>query len=251
MARRRSDSTRGLVGAWCPSLGATGFRLLDRSGRNSHGTLTNMASTSWVASGGKGALNFDGVDDYVATPVNSQSFLFISAWVNFTSSGSIRQIYTADNAGSNRRWQFRWNGTGIQLIVFRSSDGSNSNAVFTSAVNSGTWRHVAGSWDGQTIVVFVDGISRASQSFSGVPIGVGTNSDARIGGDAIASNYFSGQIDDVRVYNRVLTASEVLQMYIRGRGFGLAPERNRRRGSTAGFKAYWHRRQSQLIGGGV
>lgn len=219
----------GLVGHWCPSATSpTGTQLLDLSGQNNNGTLTNMASTSWVASGGKGALDFDGVDDYVATPVNSQSFLFVSAWVNFTSSGSIRQIYTADDGTSNRRWQFRWNGTQIQLIVFRSSDATNNNAAFTIALNSGTWRHVAGSWDGQTIVVFVDGIARASQSFSGTPVGVGTNSNARIGADAIGSNYFAGQIDDVRVYNRALTPSEVAALYAGGRGYGVSNKPYRR-----------------------
>ena len=55
---------RGLFGAWCPSLGATGFRLLDRAGPNDS-TLTNMASTAWVTSGGKGALDFDNTDDRV------------------------------------------------------------------------------------------------------------------------------------------------------------------------------------------
>ena len=71
---------RGLVGAWCPSLGATGFRLLDRSGRNNHGTLTNMASTAWTTSGGKGALDFDNTDDRVdfsvLTAINSGEVSF-------------------------------------------------------------------------------------------------------------------------------------------------------------------------------
>jgi hypothetical protein len=58
---------QGLIRAWCPSLGASGLTLIDRSGQNAHGTLTNMAGQdNWQASGSGVALNFDGVNDYVA-----------------------------------------------------------------------------------------------------------------------------------------------------------------------------------------
>ena len=75
----------GLVGAWCPSFGPTASTLLDRSGRNNHGTLVNMdQSTDWVQSGGAGALDFDATDDRVSisvAPVVAAPFT-ISAWVN-------------------------------------------------------------------------------------------------------------------------------------------------------------------------
>ena len=57
----------GLVGAWCPSLGPSGYTLLDRSGRGNHGTLTNMdAGSDWLGMPGGWALDFDGTNDSVA-----------------------------------------------------------------------------------------------------------------------------------------------------------------------------------------
>ena len=68
---------RGLVGAWSPCLSPRGGTVLrDLSGRGNHGTLTNMdATTDWVTSGGKTALDFDGSNDYVSIDHNS-----IFAW---------------------------------------------------------------------------------------------------------------------------------------------------------------------------
>ena len=65
----------GLVGAWCPSLGPSGYTLLDRSGRGRHGTLTNMnAGSDWVGSPGGWAIDFDGTNDYI--PVSTGNWAF-------------------------------------------------------------------------------------------------------------------------------------------------------------------------------
>ena len=63
----------GLVGAWCPSLGPSGYTLLDRSGRGNHGTLTNMdAASDWVGTPGGWALDYDGTNDYVQLDANNK-----------------------------------------------------------------------------------------------------------------------------------------------------------------------------------
>jgi hypothetical protein len=60
-------------------------------------------------------------------------------------------------------------------------------------------------------------------------------------------------MDDLVVFNAALTANEVREIYRLGRGYGVYPEPDFDEGfgAAAGFKAYWARRQSQLIGGGV
>jgi hypothetical protein len=75
----------------------------------------------------------------------------------------------------------------------------------------------------------------------------------RIGVASAGNPLWNGQIDDVRIWNRALAPSEIRQLYIGGRGFGLLPERPRHRSkaAAAAFKAYRARRQSQLIGGGL
>ena len=72
--------------------------------------------------------------------------------------------------------------------------------------------------------------------------------------EGAAEQFFAGLIDDLAVYNRRLASGEIRQLYLLGRG-GMYERRRRtlRRVAVeqAGFKAYWARRQNQIIGGGV
>jgi hypothetical protein len=77
---------QGLIGAWCPTLGPSGYTLLDRSRRGQHGTLTNMdAGSDWVGTSGGWALDFDGTNDYVTfgnpPGLNTAINLTVSAWL--------------------------------------------------------------------------------------------------------------------------------------------------------------------------
>jgi len=90
---------QGLVGAWCPSLGATGYTLHDQSGYNNHGTLTNMdAGTDWVASGDGLALDFDGANDYIDIPVRGlpsiQGAKTISLWATYDGTNARRILFS-------------------------------------------------------------------------------------------------------------------------------------------------------------
>jgi len=85
----------GLVGYWSAWLGSSGYRLLDRSGRGNHGTLTNMdAGTDWVGAtvrGRSGFVNdFDGSNDRAelsrTISLSSASFS-LSMWANQNSGG--------------------------------------------------------------------------------------------------------------------------------------------------------------------
>ena len=254
---------RGLVGAWCPSLGATGFRLFDRSGRNNHGTLTNMASTAWTTSGGnKGrvGLSFDGVDDHVnagnkpAYSFDFSSQFSLSAWIR-TTSGSGGIIGKRVVAG----WYMSLEASNVLGLVLQGSAGSaiivNSAS---SGISDGNWHLVQSVYSGNSnasgISMFVDGLVVSTTTVLNTVSGSLVNSiDLCLGSITTNAFRFTGLLDDIRIYDRALTAPEIRQLYIGGRGFGLLPERPRRRGkaAAAAFKAFRARRQSQLIGGGV
>jgi hypothetical protein len=248
---------RGLVVALCPSLGATGFRLQDRSGRNNHGTLTNMASTAWTTSGGKGALSFDGANDNVTTNVPGVITVGRAVSVWFLSSAT----YSNGNYGFLVRWGTAANfpaDSGKDFSVAFGTDANFGNSgigisqygdsVGVTGFNDGNWHHGVFMSFGTLYSIFVDGLLRNTKTMV-------TNATAGVVsiGTAYGGFFFNGQLDDMRIYNRALTAPEVRQLYIGGRGFGLLPERPRHRSkaAAAAFKAYWARRQSQLIGGGV
>jgi hypothetical protein len=77
-----------------------------------------------------------------------------------------------------------------------------------SALPNGAWTHVATTYDGATQRFYVNGVQVASRAQTGaMPAGAGA---LRIGGNsAWASEFFQGLIDDVRIYNRALPASEI------------------------------------------
>jgi hypothetical protein len=74
-------------------------------------------------------------------------------------------------------------------------------------VTTNIWTHLAGTYDGATLRLYVNGVQVSSRSPSG-PIAVSTN-PLQMGGDSIYGQYFQGRIDEVRVYNRALSATEI------------------------------------------
>src|SRR5262249_36833522 len=77
----------------------------------------------------------------------------------------------------------------------------------TAAVPVNAWTHLAWTFDGTTMRMFVDGVQGSTQALSGAA--AGSTGALRIGGNAVWGEYFKGQIDEVRIYNRALTATEI------------------------------------------
>src|SRR5207244_13011036 len=70
-----------------------------------------------------------------------------------------------------------------------------------------SWTHLAVTYDGATLRLYVNGIQTAAQAVTGSLLS--STAPLRIGGDAPWGEYFSGTIDEVRVYNRALSAAEI------------------------------------------
>ncbi|MFO0203011.1 MAG: LamG domain-containing protein [Alphaproteobacteria bacterium] len=263
----------GVVGAWCPSLGPTGLRLHDHSRRNNWGTLTNMdAATDWVVSGGQYALDFDGTNDYVSV-AHSQTFasgtqLTASAWVKRNAAGVYAELvnkFTGTGIGNSDQdgWLFRWHADN-KLVFTVANSGSYGQYSATNANTSTAWNHVAAVHEFGTTAktaIYLNGVAVAASWTTGgtqVPDSDATIYPIIIGAQRYAAasyNLLAGQIDDVAVFNRILTPGEVLRLYLLGRG-GIYERRRRtlRRVGVeqgAAFRAYWARRQNQIIGGGV
>ena len=252
MLNRYASLRQGLVGCWVPSLGASGYRLIDRSGNNNHGVLTNMdPATDWVPSGGKLALDFDGSDDRVLLSDSQALRLTVQSacvWFRCSDQGSAsRTIYQSYSQDTNVA------GFDIGINVFAQAVAQNrlscvigKNTGPTTA-DYGLWYSTAtvadSKWHFGVVVVnpngsvsfFVDGLPVNSTLFLGgnmLPAYSGFNQVA-IGVEKInsASNgkHFNGNLDDVRLYNRALTPSEISLLYTGGRGVGLMPERIKHR----------------------
>lgn len=250
LTRQEYSSLRqGLVGAWCPSLGATGYTLLDRSGRGNHGTLTNMGGQdNWRASRQGLAVTLDGTDDFISLGdatkfVLERTDVFsISAWVKPDNVTGLAYAVVDKSAAAapNRGWSvilFRRSTLTASAVSLFLINTSNSNMIEVnspaSSIVPGAWQHIAASYEGnssasgvqlyingerQTKTVITDNLTSTIANSSVSPI---------IGGreNGLAQR-FPGQLDDIRIYNRVLTQSEIRLLASR-RGIGLTPLQDR------------------------
>ncbi len=237
--------SHNIVGRWVPSAGATGFRLVDRSGRSNHGTLTNMDPASdWVASGGKLALDFDGSDDHVNTGnwSNSLTRISVSAWVRPTS--GTRQDFVSKWGSINYQYVLLQGVTASRFQFYISTTSSNAigSGDSTTVISAGVWYHVVGTYDGSTVRLFVNGTLENSTSHSGNLSASTQNNLIGKSGDAL----FAGQLDDVTIFNTALTANEVREIYRLGRGYGVFPEPD----FDEGFGAAFNRRRRVLLTAG-
>ena len=91
--------------------------------------------------------------------------------------------------------------------VYPSGSGSDQWARSPSSLAVNTWTHLAFSCDGATARLYVNGTQAATAAISGTA--VASPSPLRIGGNTIWNEWYGGLIDEVRIYNRALTAAEI------------------------------------------
>jgi hypothetical protein len=241
---------QNIVGRWVPSAGATSFRLLDRSGRGNHGTLTDITATAWQPSGGKVALIFVNPSNAILTnPVPLGTVHTSSAWLFNGDAASFNfQGFNGDNdtVGNLCSLSFIATGAASNLVTFGYSYLTTAVTVSVPNVHQ-RWVHAVTVRSGQFVEFYLNG----SFVGSGTGVGMGAFSPDRIG-QRSASVSYRGSFDDYTLFNIAMTAAEVREIYRRGRGYGIgaSPHRSRRAAASA-FKAYWAKRQSQLIGGGL
>jgi hypothetical protein len=256
---------QGRVFGVCPSVqGPAGLNVYDLSGRGRHGVAVNVTtSTFWARSQGQYAIAFDGTNDYVSAP-NLQAFgsgaqLTASAWVKRNAVGVYAELvnkFSGTVAANEDGYLFRWDNNNKLLFTVASS-GSYGQYLATNANTSTAWNHVAAVHEfGSTAktAIYINGVA-VGASWSGggtqVPDADATNYPIIVGAQryaAVSYNPLAGQMDDVAVFNRLLTPGEIRLLATRR---GIAYEARRDIFGEAGFRAYWARRNSQIIGGGV
>lgn len=207
-------STSNLIGYWNLD-DTTGTSATDGSVTGNDGTLTNTTfDASSVATNQNFGIDLDGVNQHVVIPYDAayeMDQLTVSIWAYSESAGAIAQIFTKDQSsgGTNRSWQFRKDSDEkIRFIVWNESSALTS-LVSGNTISSSTWTHIAGTWDGTTVKIYIDGELDATTAFSG-KLNKGETNDVMIGRSQNASaSYFNGQLDEARIYNIALTADEI------------------------------------------
>lgn len=211
---------KGLVGFWAFQEGG-GDLVNDLSGNANHGTLKNMAfpptATSGWNAGRKGVgLKFDGTDDYVDcgndASLNITGNITVEAWFKTNGTQAIwKTIVSKITWGSPRTgWALMF--FGADRIGFYQDSSSDDGPTYDMPALYNTWVHAVGVYDGSYLRIYVNGDEKDTTAHN-TGLGVATNS-LQIGKLSYSANYFNGQIDQVRIYNRALSAEEIKQLYL-------------------------------------
>jgi len=197
---------------------------IDLAGTN-NGTLLNGPTFN---SGSGGSIVFDGVNDYATFPTGFLSTL-TACTVNFW-------VYWSDNQQWTRVIDF---GTGITVNMFftpRTSDTNTPRFAITTGGNISeqritsnnamlvnTWYNFSITLNGSTGTMYRNSVIDATNlSTTLTPSSLGNTNQNYLGRSQYSDPYFQGQVSNMQIYNRALTASEVLQNYNATKGrFGL------------------------------
>jgi hypothetical protein len=191
---------------------ATGGGWADKSGNNNHGTLLNGITYS---TNGLGSLVFDGVDDTISfssnTLLNTPNGFTAEVWTKFNNS-SAHVLIHKDSVYSIRRANsttLQWaDGTNWSYANW----GSTSPSFTYNTSNTNKYYQIIATKSGSLVSIYLDGILIVQKTFGSTGVGGNTN-PLYIGSYSGANSFLNGSIAITRVYNKALTAEEVLQNY--------------------------------------
>jgi hypothetical protein len=206
------DAEQGLVGYWNFDEGA-GTAVHDHSPSGADGHITGA---TWAKGIRGGALEFDGVDDFVSVrhPGSgaTDKAITVEAWIQPTGSNVNANLVCA---GPESLDFGMWIQGGRLVGGLWNSTGTQFSATSAGGPTPGRWCHVAMTCDldaGKTVALYVNGIPSGTIAATGTAIRSG-HTTIDIGGRTPNSWHFRGLIDEVKVYNRVLGAEELRRPY--------------------------------------
>lgn len=214
------DVTTGLVGWWKFNGNAS-----DVSGNDNNGTVNGATPTIGQNGQANNAYSFNGTSAYIdngtGTSLSINDNLTLSAWIrptNYHTVGyySLKNIILA--RGPATTYNYALQATDDTTISFIKRTGSEGLQFyhFNSLSNlTNTWTHVVMTVQGTTATLYING-SLSSSKVVG-PISAVAGDRLYIGGaGATLETLFSGSIDDVRIYNRIISPTEVQTLFSRG-----------------------------------
>jgi hypothetical protein len=197
----------GLVAAYGFEEPSGTTTVTDASGNGHTGTISGATRTTAGRNGN--ALSFDGVNDMVNVADSAAldiTRMTVMAWVRPSTLAGYRTAVIKERSG------------GLAYALYAHSDtarpqgwintgGNDILADGTAALSLNTWTHLAATYDGSSFRLYVNGALVRTRSASGNI--VSSTQMLLIGGNTVWGEFFAGVIDDVRVYNRALSQSEV------------------------------------------
>lgn len=185
----------------------SGVAVSDRTGHGHAGALANGAS--WTRGHIDGAVSLDGVDDYVSVPdhvdLDGMDELVVSVWTRLDELPATSAEVVGKNGAGGNSYRLGIDATGRPSFAVQTT-GNAWNAAGTVAVSSktvaaGAWHHLIGSYDGERVRVYLDGVLTATSTAALSGSIVASASPLRFGfasGSSVEA--LDGSVDEVRVY---------------------------------------------------
>ena len=198
----------------------------DMSGNGHDGTVHGALLNTDRFGNPNSAYSFDGLDDYVRIPDDPQldgmdSFT-LSVWVKLSGSNLEMEVLNKYDHGPpylDESYNIGIDGWGPLAVFQYATNDKYVIKISNDPLSIDPWHHIVGVYTGAEGSVYLDGnkitLSRNDPDFGGplnsitadLLIGCGEESGSLV-------KFFAGKIDDVRIYNRALSADEVQQLYI-------------------------------------
>ena len=189
---------------------------LDATSNGNHGAVTG--SVAYTTGRVGSAFSFNGTSgNYVRIPNSANlqsSLLTVEYWIYFNSAQNSINVTKRSASGAGDAWQVGIAYAGGNFIL--QFVGSTSGGLFdwySPALSSpvGAWTHVAATYDGTTVRGYVNGVLQLTQA---VTLNLSTrNADIYVGATANGTSALDGKVDELAIYNRALSATEVQAIY--------------------------------------
>jgi hypothetical protein len=160
-------------------------------------------------------LDFDGVDDRVqiasSPSLNISSALTLEVWINPTKSSGTQDVICKSSFGTNNGYIFPRTEDGwrnLKFYIYINSVGWKILTVPYGTDKLNQWHHLAATYDGFYMRIFLDGVKLGEMPVSG-SITVNNNPLFISGQSGYTGEYFKGKVDDVRIWNRALSECEI------------------------------------------
>jgi hypothetical protein len=217
-------SEAGLLRYWRMNDG-TGTSTVDASGNGGTVTLCNTTTCpsasgpAWGTGRVQGGLVFDGTSDNGTFTNINPTVISICVWVNMSAATNSQQVVTRL---SDEAWDLRSRDGGVANsgpnFIVRNTSGTYYAAGWTTALSAATWYHLCGTYDADTVRLYVNGVERATNTTATGNLRSSASDDGVLGTHSSrTTNWFVGTMDEVRIYDHVLTPETIMMLFIRPR----------------------------------
>lgn len=213
--------------AYVPTLGLVGFYPLDGNAKDLSTSANDGITTGCTATtdrNGKinGAYNFNGTSDYVTvfndSRLNPNGAITVSAWIKATAFAAMAYDNTIvgkdDWSFGNEGYVLRCGDAGkLGFNIAKNSNTWEESLTATAELNTNNWFFVTGVYDGTSIKTYVNGMLKNTLPSTGAL--VSSYVSLLIGScpGPAGGRFFNGKIDDVGIWSRALSATEIMNMF--------------------------------------